>query len=91
MVKIDHFCCWREVAYRPDHDFRGLSGSTIARPGAIASIDAFINTVALAAGLDVILCVGETLQQRQSSQTKAVSASNSARDWQMWRAAEYPA
>jgi triosephosphate isomerase (TIM) len=37
--------------------------------------DAFINQkvrVALAAGLDVILCIGETLDQRQAEQTKAV-------------------
>jgi len=37
--------------------------------------DAFINQkvrVGLAAGLDVILCVGETLDQRQAGQTKAV-------------------
>jgi len=37
--------------------------------------DTFINhkvRVALAAGLDVILCVGETLDQRQADQTKAV-------------------
>ena len=37
--------------------------------------DAFINQkvrVALAAGLDVILCVGETLDQRETDQTEAV-------------------
>ena len=37
--------------------------------------DAFINQkvrVALAAGLDVILCVGESLEQRQADQTEAV-------------------
>ena len=37
--------------------------------------DTFINQkvrVALAAGLDVILCVGETLEQREADQTKAV-------------------
>ena len=37
--------------------------------------DAFINQkvrVALAAGLDVILCIGETLDQRQADQTEAV-------------------
>ena len=37
--------------------------------------DAFINhkvQVALAAGLDVILCVGETLDQREADQTEAV-------------------
>jgi len=37
--------------------------------------DTFINhkvRVALAAGLDVILCVGETLDQREADQTKAV-------------------
>lgn len=37
--------------------------------------DAFINKkvkVALAAGLDVILCVGETLKQRQTNQTEAL-------------------
>jgi triosephosphate isomerase len=37
--------------------------------------DAFINRkvhVALAAGLDVILCVGETLEQREANQTSAV-------------------
>jgi triosephosphate isomerase len=37
--------------------------------------DAFINKkvrVALAAGLDVILCVGETLEQRQGNQTEAL-------------------
>jgi triosephosphate isomerase len=37
--------------------------------------DAFINQkvkVALAAGLDVILCVGETLEQRKANQTEAL-------------------
>ena len=37
--------------------------------------DTFINqkvSVALAAGLDVIFCIGETLDQRQADQTKAV-------------------
>ncbi len=37
--------------------------------------DTFINqkvSIALAAGLDVILCIGETLDQRQAAQTKAV-------------------
>jgi triosephosphate isomerase len=37
--------------------------------------DAFINQkvkVALAAGLDVILCVGETLEQRKTNQTEAL-------------------
>jgi len=37
--------------------------------------DAFINQkvkVALAAGLDVILCVGETLEQRETNQTEAL-------------------
>ena len=37
--------------------------------------DAFINQkvrCALAAGLDVVLCVGETLQQRESNQTEAL-------------------
>ena len=37
--------------------------------------DTFVNQkvrVALAAGLDVILCVGETLEQRQADQTEAV-------------------
>ena len=37
--------------------------------------DAFINQkvrVALAAGLDVIFCIGETLEQRQAEQTEAV-------------------
>ena len=37
--------------------------------------DAFINhkvSVALAAGLDVILCIGETLDQRETKQTEAV-------------------
>ena len=37
--------------------------------------DAFINEkvkLALAAGLDVILCVGETLEQRKANQTEAL-------------------
>jgi triosephosphate isomerase len=37
--------------------------------------DAFVNQkvrVALAAGLDVILCVGETLEQRKANQTEAL-------------------
>src|ERR1019366_3068783 len=37
--------------------------------------DAFINRkvrCALAAGLDVVLCVGETLKQRESNQTEAL-------------------
>jgi triosephosphate isomerase len=42
--------------------------------------DAFINKkvlVALAAGLEVILCVGETMEQRQAHQTEALL------DWQL--------
>ena len=41
----------------------------------LGETDAFINQkvrVALAAGLDVILCVGETLDQRKADQTEAV-------------------
>jgi triosephosphate isomerase (TIM) len=41
----------------------------------LGETDAFINQkvrVAFAAGLDVIFCVGETLEQRQASQTEAV-------------------
>jgi len=41
----------------------------------LGETDAFINQkvrVALAAGLDVILCVGETLEQRKADQTEAV-------------------
>ena len=41
----------------------------------LGETDAFINQkmrVALAAGLDVILCVGETLDQRKAGQTEAV-------------------
>ena len=41
----------------------------------LSESDTFINQkviVALAAGLDVILCVGETLHQRESGQTEAV-------------------
>ena len=41
----------------------------------LGETDSFINQkvkIALAAGLEVILCLGETLEQRQAKQTEAV-------------------
>ena len=46
--------------------------------------DTFINQkvrVALAAGLDVIFCCGETLDQARPDRPKRCSTGNSSRDW----------
>ena len=50
--------------------------------------DAFINQkvkIALAAGLNVIFCCGETLQQREANQTEAVLDRQLSRDWPICR------